>query len=175
MLLTFKDKTPQIGENVFIAPNATIIGDVEIGANTSIWYGAVVRGDLAPIRIGADSNIQDNCTVHTEVDIPTIIGDNVTVGHNAVIHSCTIENNCLIGISAIVLDGAVIKTGSVIAAGAVVKYGQQFGPNCLATGVPASVKKTLPADAAARVQIASQIYCQLAAEYLRISDRRSDK
>ncbi|MDM8542283.1 gamma carbonic anhydrase family protein [Desulfococcaceae bacterium HSG9] len=168
MLLTFKDKTPQIGENVFIAPNATIIGDVEIGDNTSIWYGAVVRGDLAPIRIGVDSNIQDNCTVHTEVDIPTIIGDNVTVGHNAVIHSCTIENNCLIGIGAIILDGAVVKTGSVIAAGAVVKYGQQVGPNCLFAGVPAEFKKKLPDDTAARMKKPSQIYCQLAAEYQRI-------
>jgi carbonic anhydrase/acetyltransferase-like protein (isoleucine patch superfamily) len=168
MILTFKDKTPQIGENVFIAPNATIIGDVKIGNNTSIWFGAVIRGDLAPIRVGADTSIQDNCTVHTEVDIPAIIGDNVTVGHNAVIHSCTIENNCLIGIGAIVLDGAVIKTGSVVAAGAVVKYDWQAEPNCLVAGVPAAFKKELPADAAARMQRPSQIYCQLAAEYLRI-------
>jgi len=168
MILTFKDNPPQIGVNVFIAPNATITGDVEIGDNTSIWFGAVIRGDLAPIRVGANSNIQDNCTVHTEVDIPTIIGDNVTVGHNAVIHSCTIENNCLIGIGAIVLDGALIKTGSVVAAGAVVKYGQHVGPNRLVAGIPTSVKKTLPADAAARMQRPSQIYCELAAEYLRI-------
>ena len=168
MLLTFKDKTPRIGVNVFIAPNAMIIGDVEIGDNTGIWFGAVIRGDLAPIRIGADSNIQDNCTVHTEVDIPTIIGDNVTVGHNAVIHSCTIENNCLIGIGAIVMDSSVVKSGSIVAAGAVVKYGQQVGPDCLVAGVPASVKKTLPANAADLMQRPSQIYCDLAAEYRQI-------
>ncbi len=168
MLLTFKDHTPKIGANVFIAPNAMIIGDVVIGDNSGIWFGAVVRGDLAPIRIGTDSNIQDNCTVHTEVDIPTIIGDNVTIGHNAVIHSCTIENNCLIGIGAIVLDGAVIRSGSIVAAGAVVKYGQQVGPDRLAAGVPASIKKTLPANAAERMLRPSRIYCELAAEYLRI-------
>jgi len=169
MILTFKDKTPQIGVNVFIAPNAAIIGEVEIGDNTSIWYGAVIRGDLAPIRVGADSNIQDNCTVHTEVDIPTLIGNRVTVGHNAVIHSCTIENNCLIGIGAIVLDSAVIKTGSIVAAGAVVRSGQQVGPNCLVAGVPAKLKKNLPADAALFMQRPSGIYCRLATEYQRVA------
>ncbi len=165
MILTFKNHTPQIGANVYIAPNAAIIGDVVIGDDCGVWFGAIIRGDLAPIRIGRATNIQDNCTVHTEVDIPTIIGDHVTIGHNAVVHSCTIENNCLIGIGAIVMDNALVRAGSVVAAGAVVKYGQEVGPNCLVAGIPATVKKTLPDNAAEWMQRPAQIYCDLAAAY----------
>ena len=104
---------PTIGLNIFIATTATVIGDVEIKDNASIWYGTVLRGDRAPIVIGANTNVQDNCTVHTDADSSAVIGENVTIGHNAVVHGCVREERCLIGISAVVLSGAVIKEGSI--------------------------------------------------------------
>jgi carbonic anhydrase/acetyltransferase-like protein (isoleucine patch superfamily) len=146
MIHAFAGKTPKIGQNVFIAPTAVVIGDVEIDDGASIWYGAVLRGDMEPIRIGANTNIQDNSTVHTDPGYPTMVGGGVTVGHNAVIHGCVIEDHCLIGISALVLSGAVIRGGSIVAAGAVVKEGQVVGPGVLMAGVPAAVKRSLTED-----------------------------
>jgi carbonic anhydrase/acetyltransferase-like protein (isoleucine patch superfamily) len=146
MLYTLNGKTPQIGRNVFIAPTAVIIGDVTIQDNASIWYGVVVRGDMEPIVIGANTNIQDNCILHTDYGFPAIIGDNVSVGHNAVVHGCTVEDNCLIAINAVVLSGALVQKGSVVAAGSVVTEGQTVGPRQLVAGAPATVKKTLSAD-----------------------------
>ena len=144
MILPFKDKSPVISADAFIAPTATIIGDVEIAAGASIWYGAVIRGHLAPIRIGANTNVQDNCTIHIDVDKPTIIGEDVTVGHNSVVHGCTIENRCLIGMNAVILSGAHLQQGTVIAAGALIKEGQTVGPCQLLAGIPAVVKRELP-------------------------------
>jgi carbonic anhydrase/acetyltransferase-like protein (isoleucine patch superfamily) len=143
MLYALNNKKPVIGRNVFIAPTAVVIGDVTIKENVSIWYGVVLRGDMEPITIGVNTNIQDNCTVHTDYGYPAVIGDNVSVGHNAVVHGCTIEDNCLVAINAVVLSGAYIQKGSVIAAGAVVKEGQTVGPNQLVAGAPAVVKKAL--------------------------------
>ncbi|UCG05442.1 MAG: gamma carbonic anhydrase family protein [Desulfobacterales bacterium] len=111
MILKYKDKKPVIGQNVFIAPTATIIGDVEIKDGASIWYGVVIRGDADKIRIGRNTNIQDNCTIHTDEGLPAIIGNRVSVGHNAVIHGCSIEDECLIGIHAVVLNGAKVMSG----------------------------------------------------------------
>ncbi len=141
MLFEYKGKKPKLGNNVFVAPTASVIGDVEIEDGASIWYGAVLRGDLAYIKIGKNTNIQDNCTIHTDTDKPAIIGDNVTVGHNAVVHGCTVENNCLIGMNAVILNDAVIKTGSVIAAGSVVREGDKIGPGILLSGFPRQSKK----------------------------------
>ncbi len=143
MILSFNGKVPKIGNNVFIAPTATIVGDVEIGDGTSIWYGTVVRGDSSFIRIGKNTNIQDNSTIHTDTAGPTIIGDDVTVGHNAVIHGCTVEDRCLIGIGAIVLGKAIVKTGTIVAAGSLVRRGQQLGPGQLVAGNPAALKRNL--------------------------------
>ena len=143
MILPYRDTSPDISKDAFIAPNATIVGDVEIAAGANIWYGAVIRGDLAPIRIGANTNIQDNCILHVDVDKPVIIGENVTVGHNAIIHGCTVESNTLIGMSAVILSGACVKTGTVIAAGALVKEGMTVGPFQLWAGMPATVKKEM--------------------------------
>lgn len=144
MQLPYKDKYPVIAKDVFIAPTAVIIGDVEIAEGANIWYGTVLRGDLAPIRIGANTNIQDNCTVHTDVNKPAVIGMNVTVGHNAVVHGCTIEDRCLIGMNAVVLSGAHVKSGCIVGAGAVIKENMVAGPFQLLAGIPAVVKKTLP-------------------------------
>jgi carbonic anhydrase/acetyltransferase-like protein (isoleucine patch superfamily) len=167
MILAYNNITPRIGENVFIAPNATIIGDVEIREGASIWYGCVLRGDLAPITVGSNSTIQDNCTVHTDFDRPAIIGNDVIVGHNAVVHGCTVEDKCLIGISAVILNTAWVKTGSVVAAGAVVREGQQVGPYHLVTGIPARFKKELPQTVVERFERSVDIYLDLAKEHAR--------
>ena len=127
MIVAYEGKTPKIGNNVFIAPTATIIGDVTIDDNASIWYGTVVRGDMEPITIGRNTNIQDNCTVHTDYGHPTIIGGNVSVGHNAVVHGCTIEKNCLIAINAVVLSGAYMAEGAILAAGSVLREKDKLG------------------------------------------------
>jgi carbonic anhydrase/acetyltransferase-like protein (isoleucine patch superfamily) len=166
MILEYSGLKPKIGKNVFIAPTAVIIGDVELKDGASIWYGTVVRGDRDTIIVGKNTNIQDNCTLHADVGQPVVIGDNVTVGHNVVIHACTIEDNCMIGISATVLTGAHIKTGSIVAAGAVVRQEQTVGPHHLVVGIPATFKKELSEATAAENLKTAQRYCQLALEYL---------
>ena len=165
MILEYKGYRPKIGKNVFIAPTALIIGDVEIKDYVSIWYGTVLRGDLAPIIVGERTNIQDNCTLHTDFDRPAIIGNYVTVGHNAVVHGCTIEDYCLIGINAVILSHACIKTGSVVAAGSVVKHGQVVGPYHLVTGIPASVKKELSEQNVEKRKKTAEHYIELAIEH----------
>jgi len=123
------------------------MGDVEIGEDSSLWYGAVVRGDVHRIRIGARTNIQDQATVHVTRDrFPTLIGDEVTVGHRAVVHGCTVGSRALIGIGAIVLDGAEVGEGAWVAAGAVVTPGTRIPPGCLAVGVPAQVVRELSTE-----------------------------
>lgn len=125
--------------SVFTAPNAAVTGDVELAEESSVWYGASLRGDLAPVRIGRRTNIQDNATVHVDTDTPTTIGDGVTVGHNAVVHGCTVGDDCLIGMGAIILNNAVVGEGSIIGAGALVTEGKQIPPRSLAVGSPAKV------------------------------------
>ncbi len=168
MLLEYKGKKPKIGEGVFIAPTAVIIGDVEIGNGSSVWYGAVVRADLSSIRIGENSNIQDNVTMHVDFDQPLTIGDNVTVGHNAVVHGCTIEDNCLIGFNSGVLNGAHVKKGSVVGAGSVVRENQVVGPLHLVVGMPAALKKELPENMPEALELPAKIYCELAVEHKKI-------
>jgi len=162
MILPYQDKSPIISPKAFIAPNATIIGDVEIADGASVWYGTVIRGDLAPIRIGADTNIQDNATIHVDIDKPAIIGKNVTVGHNAIVHGCTVEDNSLIGMNAVILSGACVKTGTIVAAGAVVKEGQTVGPFQLLAGMPATVKKEMSEDILELLKLPVEEYLELA-------------
>ena len=160
MIFELDGKKPKIGKNVFIAPTAVVIGDVELKNGASIWYGTVLRGDMESIVVGQNTNIQDNCSVHTEDGNPAIIGDDVTVGHNAVIHGCIIENRTLIGIGSVILTGAHVKTGTVVAAGSLVKEGQIVGPNQLVAGSPASVKRELPPETLVRLEkpIADYLY-----------------
>lgn len=146
MICTYEGKTPKIAQGVFIAPTAVVIGDVEIGKGSSVWYGAVLRADQGPIRIGEHSNIQDNCTVHVDSQTKVSIGDYVTIGHNAVIHGCTIASGCLVGMGAVVLNGAQLREGSVVAAGAVVRENQVVGPYHLVAGSPARLKRELTSD-----------------------------
>ncbi len=166
MLFEYNGMRPRIGKNVFIAPTAVVIGDVTLGDNASVWYGAVLRGDMAEIRAGKNTNIQDNCTVHTDFEKPALIGDNVTVGHNAVVHGCIVEDGCLIGIGALVLTGAHVKTGSVIAAGSVVREGQTVGPRHLAAGIPAAVKREISEAMRKDLEIPVNNYLRLSAEHL---------
>ena len=165
MILEYNGKKPKIGKGVFIAPTAIVVGDVEIGEGASIWYGTVIRADSSYIRIGKNTNIQDNCTVHTDSSGPVIIGDNVTAGHNVVIHGCTVESRCLIGIGAVVLSRAHIKNGSVVAAGALVRNEQVVGPHHLVVGNPAVYKKTLPSPDVEIIDRPVRNYLRLAREH----------
>jgi carbonic anhydrase/acetyltransferase-like protein (isoleucine patch superfamily) len=161
LILSYRGKTPQIDDNVFVAPTAVVIGNVTIHAGASIWYGTVLRGDMEPIVIGEDTNVQDNCTVHTDKGYPAIIGAGVTVGHNAVVHGCMVEDNALIGIGALVLTGSVIGKEAVVAAGAIVREGQRVGVRELVAGTPAKLKRTLTAEEAAVFGKSTANYKQL--------------
>jgi carbonic anhydrase/acetyltransferase-like protein (isoleucine patch superfamily) len=163
MRITFNAKSPTIGRNVFIAPTAVLIGDVTVKDGASIWYNTVLRGDMDPIVVGENTNIQDNCTLHTDAGYPCILAANVTVGHNAVVHGCTVESGSLIGIGAVVLNGARIGTESVVAAGSVVREGQEVGPRHLVAGSPATFKRELDDALAARFR-------EPVADYLALSE-----
>ncbi len=165
MILPFRGKTPVIGEGVYLAPTAVVIGDVVIGDGSSIWFGTVLRGDMAPIRVGRETNIQDNCTVHVDEGFAAIIGDRVSVGHNAVVHGCTVEDECLVGIGALVLTGARVRRGSVVAANSVVREGQQVGPRELVAGAPARVKRTLSPEECARFLRPVENYLRICRHY----------
>tara|TARA_A100001011_G_C14160345_1_gene777970 strand:- start:68 stop:598 length:531 start_codon:yes stop_codon:yes gene_type:complete len=136
--------TPQIHETCFVAPNATVMGNVHIHEEASIWYNAVLRGDINQIVVGKRTNIQDACVLHMENDIPCIIENDVTVGHKAILHACHIEECCLIGINATILSGAKIGKGSIIGAGAVVKENAKIPPFSMVVGVPGKIIKSTP-------------------------------
>jgi carbonic anhydrase/acetyltransferase-like protein (isoleucine patch superfamily) len=143
MIEKIGDSAPKIGENCFIANTATILGDVEISDNVAIWFGTVIRGDLAKIKIGKGSNIQDNSVVHVSKGVPTTIGNYVTVAHGAVIHACTVGDNCLIGIKSVILDHAEIGENTIIGAMSFVGNGKKIPPGVMAVGVPAKVIREL--------------------------------
>ena len=143
MIIPFGGKTPKIHETAFIAPTATIIGDVTIGAHASVFYGAVLRGDINTITVGDYTNIQDNAVLHVDLDAPCTLGHHVTVGHQALVHGTTIEDNCLIGMQSAVLSRSRVGTGSLVAAGAVVLEGAEGPAHSLVAGVPGKVKKEI--------------------------------
>lgn len=143
MILDFTDKTPRLGARCYIADTAAVIGDAVLGDDCSVWFGASIRGDSAPIIIGRGTNIQDNATLHCTDGVSCSLGDFVSVGHNAVVHSATVEDDVLIGMGAVVLDGAVIGRGSIVGAGAVVTKGTVIPPYSLVMGIPARVVKTV--------------------------------
>jgi carbonic anhydrase/acetyltransferase-like protein (isoleucine patch superfamily) len=158
--------TPQISPSAFIAPHTFIAGDVTIGDEASIWPGCSLRGDIAPIRIGAHSNVQDGSVVHVADDLPAIIGEWVTVGHKATIHACTIEDEVLIGMGAIILDGARIGARSIIGANATVTPRTDIPPGSLVLGSPAKVVRTLSAEEQAGVRGWAERYVKLSRVYL---------
>lgn len=136
-ILEVRGYSPKYGSDCWFAPNSTIVGEVEMGDNCTVWFSAVIRGDVNYVRIGNNTNIQDNVTIHgTYKKSGTTIGNNVSIGHNAVVHGCTIEDNVLIGIGAIILDDAVIKSGSIIGAGTVVLAGTVVDANSVYGGIP---------------------------------------
>src|SRR6187455_3675019 len=137
VILSVKNITPQYGDNCFLAPNATLCGDVIMGNDCSVWFNAVIRGDVNSIRIGNKVNIQDGAVIHcTYQRSKTIIGNNVSIGHNAIVHGCTVHDNVLIGMGAIVMDNAEVGSNSIIAAGAVVLEGTHIEPGTIYAGVP---------------------------------------
>jgi len=148
MIRAYRGVYPKVAASSYIDPSAQVIGDVEIGERSSVWPNVTIRGDVNYIRIGEESNVQDNTCIHVEHDVyPTIIGNRVTVGHSAMLHGCVIEDDCLIGIGAIILNGAKIGAGSVIAAGSLVPERMEVPPNCMVMGMPARVKRELtPAE-----------------------------
>jgi carbonic anhydrase/acetyltransferase-like protein (isoleucine patch superfamily) len=163
LILPFDDRTPEIHQTAWVAPNATLIGRVTLHENSSVYYGTVLRGDRDEIELGAGSNLQDNVTVHCDPGAPTRIGSGVSVGHGAILHGCIIEDDCLIGMGATVLNRAVIGTGSLIAAGAVVLEDTVVPPGSLVAGVPAKVRRQLSADEIEHVR-------QNGLNYLEITD-----
>jgi carbonic anhydrase/acetyltransferase-like protein (isoleucine patch superfamily) len=165
MLIEFEGKKPKIGKDVFIAPTAVIIGDVEIGDNSSIWFGAVIRGDFGPIRIGAGCSIQDNVTVHVFDESPTILHDNITVGHNSVLEGCEIGQGTVIGMNSTLLPFVKVGEQVMIAAGSVLPERMAVPDRVLVAGVPAQVKKELSGAALAWIGRAAQDYQQLQARY----------
>lgn len=153
-------KFPQIPDDCFVADNATIVGDVKMGAECSVWFNAVVRGDVHYIKIGNRVNIQDGAVIHcTYQKHPTVIGNNVSIGHNAIVHGCTIEDNVLVGMGAIVMDSCVVKSQVIIGAGAVVTQNTVLESNAIYGGVPARKIKDLDAsDFAGEIERISQNY-----------------
>lgn len=163
----YEGKEPRIGARVFVAESAALIGDVELGDDCSIWYGAVLRGDVHRIRVGARTNIQDNCVVHVTAGThATTIAEEVTIGHAAIVHGCTIERGALIGMGSRVLDGAIVGELALIGAGALVPEGMSVPPRTLAVGVPARVKRELTADEIARLEQSWKNYVGYKDRYL---------
>lgn len=170
ILRSYGGKTPRLGARAFVADNAALIGDVELGDDSSVWFGTVLRGDINFIRVGARSNIQDNSVVHVEHGTgPVIIGDDVTVGHAAVVHGCTVGRGALIGIGAKVLSHAVIGEFALVAAGSVVQEGMEVPPRTLIAGVPARVKRELKPEELARMDRGWRVYVEYKNEYLKAS------
>jgi gamma-carbonic anhydrase len=164
-LLTYKDLKPVLGEGVFVAPGAHVIGDVTIGDRSSVWFSAVVRGDMDKIIIGAESNLQDNVTVHVDKGGPTFIGSQVTVGHNVVLHGCTVEDGALIGMGSVILNGAVIGKDSLVAAGSLITPGSKIPPLSLVMGSPGKVVRTLTEEQIPRADGMYLNYLELVKDY----------
>jgi carbonic anhydrase/acetyltransferase-like protein (isoleucine patch superfamily) len=163
----YEGKEPRLGARVFVAENATLIGDVALGDDSSIWYGVVLRGDIHHIRVGARANIQDNSVLHVEHETgPAIVGEEVTIGHSATVHGCTIGRGALVGIGATVLSHAVVGEQALIGAGALVPEGMQVPPRTLVLGVPGRVKRDLTVEELDRLERSWKHYVDYKDRYL---------
>ncbi len=163
----FLSRSPRIHDTAFVAPHAFIHGDVEIGEEASIWPCCSLRGDIAPIRVGAHSNIQDGSVVHVADDLPAIIGEWVTVGHQATVHACVVEDEVLIGMGSIILDGARIGARSIVGANATVTGHTEIPPGSLVLGSPAKVRRALSVEEQASIRVWAERYVMLSRRYLR--------
>lgn len=176
MLEAFEGRSPVVGREVFVAPDARVIGDVTLGDRSSVWHGAIVRGDVWRIRVGEDTNIQDLCVCHVTTGGPElVVGARVTVGHRAILHSCVVEDDCLVGMGSILLDGATVGRGSIVAAGSVLLPGFVVPPMSLVAGVPATVKRRLDPAEAERIGRGAVEYHRLALAYLGAAPFRDPK
>ena len=169
----FSEKTPRFGKRVYVASTAAIVGDVELGDDVNVWFGAVLRADLQAISIGARSNVQDNAVIHVdEPDCPTIVAEDVTIGHAAILHGCRVERGALIGMHSTVLNKAVIGAESVVAAGALVTPGMVVPPRSLVAGVPAKVRREVSEEELAHLRRGVRSYLELKTRYLAADDER---
>ncbi|MFO7264785.1 MAG: gamma carbonic anhydrase family protein [Limnochordales bacterium] len=166
MIRPFGGRHPVVGQRVFVAEGACVIGDVHLADGVSVWFGAVLRGDIEPIRIGEDSNVQDCAVIHTDEGFPVEIGRRVTIGHGAIIHGARIEDEALIGMGATLLSGSTVGRGAVVAAGALVPEGVTIPPGVLAMGVPARVVRELTDEERARVSRGADNYCRRRDQYI---------
>lgn len=167
MLLKYQDLRPKIGNNVMIAEGAKVIGDVELGNYSSIWFNSVVRGDVNYIKIGARTNIQDNSVLHVTTDTgPLNIGKSVTVGHGTILHGCTIHDYCLIGSGAVIWDGAEIGEGSIIGAGTVITSDTKIPPRSLVVGIPAKIKKEITDEQFEHIKQSAENYVKYSQNYI---------
>jgi carbonic anhydrase/acetyltransferase-like protein (isoleucine patch superfamily) len=171
MLRSYKGIRPRVGQRVYVDPSAQVIGDVELGDHASVWMNAVVRGDVHSIRIGAHSNIQDNCVVHVYKDLhPTVLADHVTVGHSVTLHGCTIGSYCLIGMGATILNGAKIGGDSIIAAGTLIPEGMEIPAGSLVMGLPGKVRRPVTEEERASIRVYAQNYFEYKETYLAEAD-----
>jgi carbonic anhydrase/acetyltransferase-like protein (isoleucine patch superfamily) len=169
-----KLSTPiKIGQDVFIAPTATVIGDVELGNEVSIWYGAVLRGDSDKIKVGNRTNIQDNAVLHCDPNEPAIIGDECIIGHGAIVHGATLANNVLVGMHSTVLNGATVGEFSIIGANALVTSGTIIPPRSLVLGSPAKVVKTIGEEQMEAIKQNAKVYVEKGKEYLEYYNMKS--
>lgn len=159
---------PRIAPDAYIAADATVVANVEIGSQASVWHQAVLRGDVAHVVLGAQSNVQDGAVVHTADNLPAIIGKLVTVGHKAIVHACTVEDEVLVGMGSIILDGARIGTRSIIGANATVKQGMEIPPGSLVIGTPAKIVRTLSGAEQDEIKMWALRYVRLSREYLAV-------
>jgi gamma-carbonic anhydrase len=167
LVRSYDGKQPRFGQRVFVAENAAIIGDVELGNDCSVWYGTTIRGDVNFIRIGSRTNIQDNCTIHVSHERwSTVIAEEVTVGHGAIVHGCTVKRGALIGMGSRVLDGAVVGECALVGAGALVPEGMIVPPRVLVVGVPAKVKRPLTDEELDRLDQSWKHYVTYKEKYL---------
>jgi carbonic anhydrase/acetyltransferase-like protein (isoleucine patch superfamily) len=164
--LPFDGKEPQIAPDAFIAPTAVLIGDVVVEEGASVWFGAVLRADFNKIVVGAGSSVQDNCVLHTNEDLPTLIGSDVTVGHLSLLEGCVIEDGAVIGMGSIVLNRARVGQRAMLAAGSVVNEGGEIPPEVLAAGAPAEVKKALDGSSSKWIDTAAHEYQKLRLRYM---------
>jgi carbonic anhydrase/acetyltransferase-like protein (isoleucine patch superfamily) len=168
----YLDLVPTIGEGALVAPGAALVGDVRLGKDASFWYGAVARGDLAPVVIGDRSNIQDGSVMHVADGSPCVVGADVVVGHRVMLHACRVEDACLVGMQATLLDDCVVGEGSIVGAGALVTQRTVIPPHSLVLGVPAKVVRTLSASMADEHRALAAKYVRIKENYLRDSLRR---
>jgi carbonic anhydrase/acetyltransferase-like protein (isoleucine patch superfamily) len=166
MILALEGALPEIGQGCFVAENAVVVGDVRVGCNSSIWYGSIVRGDMASISIGCRTNIQDMAMLHVDTSKDLCIGSDVTVGHGAIVHACTVRDRVLVGMGAVIMNGAEIGEDSIVGAGSIVTEGVLIPPRSLVLGTPGKVRRGLTSDEVLSIAESARVYVRMARKYI---------